>query len=114
MSELELPVFTPGDKALSAEAPLWIAARKQMQYPRGKDQGLAAWCLIKVQSSSGESKKDDAHPCFSEGFPPVPVKLMANILRLEFVDMAELLRDNIEAHRRKAAQSESGSVTSRS
>ena len=36
---------------------------------------------------------------FSEGFPPVLAKLVAKILRLEFVDMAELLRDNMEVER---------------
>lgn len=46
---------------------------------------------------------------FNEGFPPVPAKLVAKILRLDFVDMAELLRDNIEAERRRAAQGESPS-----
>ena len=31
---------------------------------------------------------------------------MAKIIRLEFVDMAELLRDNIEVERRRGAQGE--------
>ena len=40
----------------------------------------------------------------SEGLPPVPAKLVARILRGEFIDMAELLRDNLEAQRRAALQ----------
>ena len=46
-----------------------------------------------------------------EGLPPVPSKLVARILRGEFVDMAELLRDNLEAHRR-AVSSQSTPTTS--
>ena len=48
----------------------------------------------------------------SEGLPPVPSRLVARILRGEFVDMTELLRDNLEAHRRvvssQSTQSTSG------
>jgi len=36
----------------------------------------------------------------SEGLPPIPHKLAARIMRGEYVDMAELLRDNLEAQRR--------------
>lgn len=39
----------------------------------------------------------------SEGLPPVPHKLVAWILHGEFVDMAELLRDNLEAQRRSSS-----------
>lgn len=38
----------------------------------------------------------------SEG-PPVPQKLVARILKGEFIDMAELLWDNLEAQRRASA-----------
>ena len=37
----------------------------------------------------------------SEGLPPVPAKLVAKIQRGEYVDMTELLRDNMEATRRR-------------
>ena len=47
----------------------------------------------------------------SEGLPPVPSRLVARILRGEFVDMAELLRDNLEAYRR-AGSSQSNQSTS--
>ena len=36
----------------------------------------------------------------SEGLPPVPAKLVGRIWKGEFIDMAELLRDNLEAQRR--------------
>ena len=39
----------------------------------------------------------------SEELPPVPYKLTARILKGEFVDMAELLCDNLEAQRRAAS-----------
>ena len=37
---------------------------------------------------------------FSDSFPPIPAKLVGKILKGDFVDMAQLLRDNIEAERR--------------
>lgn len=36
----------------------------------------------------------------SEGLLPVPAKLVNQILKVDFVDMAELLRDNLEAQHR--------------
>ena len=46
-------------------------------------------------------KKEDPPPfTLGEGLPPVPSKLVAKIHKGDFVDMAELLRDNIEAERR--------------
>ena len=50
--------------------------------------------------------REDVHQPFimSEGLAPVPVKLVANILRGEFIDLAELLRDNVEALRRGTLQ----------
>ena len=36
----------------------------------------------------------------SEDLPPVPAKLVGRILKGDFIDMAELLRDNLEAQRR--------------
>ena len=54
-------------------------------------------------SGSGGSKKDDPVPfTLGEGLSPVPSKLVIKILKGDFVDMTELLRDNIEAERRYA------------
>ena len=47
----------------------------------------------------------------SEGLPPVPVKLLGKICKGEFVDMAEMLRDNIEAERHRGSASESSKVS---
>ena len=43
----------------------------------------------------------------SDGLAPVPAKLVARILRGDFVDMAELLRDNLEAQRQGVIQESS-------
>ena len=43
-----------------------------------------------------------------EGLPTVPPKLVAKIQRGEYVDMAELLRDNIKADRRRTVQGGAG------
>lgn len=49
---------------------------------------------------------------FSE-FSPLPTKLVAKIRKGDYVDMAELLRDNIEAERRRR-QGEGDSSTNSS
>ena len=63
-----------------------------------------------AQAGSGKDpkEKDLAVPfLFNDSFPPIPAKLVEKIQVGEFVDMAELLRDNIELERRKG-QGESG------
>jgi hypothetical protein len=67
-------------------------------------------------SQTGEGKDDkattlasgntDAPASFTlgEGLPPVPGKLVQKIQRGDYVDMAELLRDNMELERRKASR----------
>ena len=61
-----------------------------------------------------DGRKDTVGKPFilSEGLPPVPRKLVARILRGEFVDMAELLRDNLEAQRRGSSSNPSSSGSS--
>ena len=46
---------------------------------------------------SGSGTKSAAPFILGESLPPIPAKLVAKIQKGEFVDMAELLRDNIEA-----------------
>ena len=48
----------------------------------------------------------------SEGLPPVPAKLVGRILKGDFIDMSELLRDNLEAQRRGVFQEQSASKLS--
>ena len=38
-----------------------------------------------------------------EGLPPIPAKLVAKIQKGDYVDMAKLLQDNMEAERRRGA-----------
>ena len=55
----------------------------------------------KKSTQSGESVMKCEPKAFilSEGLPPVPAKLVGRILRGDFIDMSELLRDNLEAER---------------
>ena len=50
----------------------------------------------------------------SKALPVVSGKLVRHILRAEYVDMAELLKDNMEAERRGAAEGAPPGATSRS
>ena len=55
---------------------------------------------VAVSGSDGETA---AGPfVLREGIPPVPAKVVARIWKGEYVDMADLLRDNLEADRRRA------------
>ena len=51
-----------------------------------------------------DRKVDEAAPfLLGEALPVVPAKLVKKIVRGEFVDMAELLWDNMEVGRRRVA-----------
>lgn len=52
-------------------------------------------------SVAGSGAKSEVPFMLGESLPPIPAKLVAKIQKGEFVDMAELLRDNIEADRRR-------------
>ena len=64
-------------------------------------------------AKGGDAKKAAEVPAkpflLSEGLPPVPAKLVSGIQNGDFVDMSELLRDNLEAQRRGALQEPGGS-----
>ena len=47
------------------------------------------------------AKSDISSFSLGEGLAPIPAKLVAKILKGDYVDMAELLRDNMEAERRR-------------
>lgn len=56
-----------------------------------------------------ETKEKDCGPfVLSDALPVVPAKLAKKIRRGEFVDMSELLKDNMEVERRRAAQGGEG------
>ena len=69
----------------------------------------------KAPVKGGEKPSEKAKPplpsgatppfLLSECLPPVAAKLVAKIVKEDYVDMAELLRDNIEADRRRATDS---------
>ena len=59
-----------------------------------------------TEATPGSAKEKEVPPqpfILGKGFPAVPAKLANKIQRGEFVDMAELLKDNIEADRRHVA-----------
>lgn len=78
-----------------------------------EDLGLSSFTAPgeeRITSEVGTSKPMDKSPgeeespfILSEALPVVPAKLVRRILRAEYVDMAELLKDNMEAERRKLA-----------
>ena len=62
-------------------------------------------------STSKGMESQEAIPfVLSEALPVVPGKLVKKILRGEFVDMAELLKDNVEAERRRLAPGENSQI----
>lgn len=79
-------------------------------------EGARAWVSLSNHGPQEPSPKESTSPpkaqgksnlckaepfLLSEGLPPVPAKLVAKIQSGEFIDMAELLQDNIEATRRR-------------
>ena len=78
----------------------------------GGDEGGGSDGTTDVPPKATTSKGAVARPfILSEGLPPVPHKLLSRIQRGEYVDMAELLRDNLEAQRRSSSQPASCSST---
>lgn len=60
------------------------------------------------------TKKEAATFILSEALPVIPAKLVKRILKGEFVDMADLLKDNMEAERRRAlVEGESNQILGR-
>ena len=55
----------------------------------------------KVTSDEGKGDPPEGPFILSEAQPVIPAKLVRRILRAEYVDMAELLKDNMEVERRR-------------
>ena len=83
-TEVEKPSETVVDPPPSTSTPL-----------PGVDVG------VKLPGSGKGSQVSDPPFVVGEGLAPVPAKLVTKILRGEYVDMSELLRDNTEAERRQ-------------
>ena len=96
VARLNLPVIQePSDGPETARAANALAkADERIAVPEG---------MLPSQSATKEGERSNSSEIgafvLGEGLPPVPAKLVAKILKGEFIDMAELLRDNIEAER---------------
>ena len=80
--------------------------------PQGVREETTKTAVEAKRTSEGvkKSESEAAEPLpfiMSESLPVVPGKLVKKILKGDFVDMAELLKDNVEAERRRAASGES-------
>ena len=85
---LQLPTFSTGTEPPKAGATPDKSGVSEATQPK--------------QSTSGS---DTPAPfMLGEGLPPVPGKLVQKIQRGDYVDMAELLRDNMEVERRRASR----------
>ena len=76
---------------------------------------LATTPELGTEAIAGSAKEKEVPPqpfILGEGLPAIPAKLANKIQRGEFVDMAELLKDNIEAERRRVAHGQEGSSSS--
>ena len=98
LARLELPVVDASSRGQGPSPAADMVGEKEESVPeqerRHKTKGL------------GEEAAAQSF-VLSEGLAPVPAKLMGRILRGNFVDMAELLRDNLEAQRRGVIQESS-------
>ena len=68
-----------------------------------------------TEAITGSTKEKQVPPqpfILGEGLPLVPAKLANKIQKGEFVDMAELLKNNTEANRRRVAHGQGGSSSS--
>ena len=105
MERLGLAVFDGGEAPAAGAADILGEREPGMV---SQDKGRTGDILS--TGGTGRGKEEYQPFLFSDGFPPVPAKLVGKILRLEFVDMAELLRDNIEAECRQGRQREATGV----
>ena len=98
---LHLPVIEDAERAGGP-----TSAVAEGETPQPKEPGPPV--PPKHDVEEGNHAKDGAVAfSFSDSFPPIPAKLVGKILKGDFVDMAEQLRDNIEAERR-GGQGEGG------
>ena len=102
IADLCLPVVTPaGESSLpGCHSPL-----------EGESRGSIR--MVSPCQPPGDEKAHSAHQPFllSAGLASVPPRLAAKIQQLEFVDMAEFLRDNLEVQQRAASQGQQQPAT---
>ncbi len=99
VASLGLPVF-PSDEGGERSTPAREAVKQAVELAAGK-------------KAQGQYRNSDEGSPFilGEALPVVPGKLVLKIQRGEYVDMAELLKDNVEAERRRLAAGESGKMS---
>ena len=85
VEKLRVPVFGGGDEDAGSEV-------------------TDVSTLIPVGGAKEASVSSDPPFILSEGLPPVPHKLVKKIQKGDYVDMAELLRDNMELGRRQSLE----------
>ena len=91
---LHLPVIEETERAENSTMTVM-----EGEVPQKKGVGMQELPKVEVEEG-GQAKEGAVAFSFSDSFPPIPAKLVGKIVRGDFVDMAELLRDNIEAERR--------------
>ena len=93
-----------------------VAHLKLPEFPKDDDKRVPPPPLDPkpVSLTPANSESSLATPfVLSEGLPPVPAKLVAKIQKGDYVDMAELLRDNMEYERRQTTSDSSESKSGR-
>ena len=94
----------PAEVAEGLGLPLATADRGEGNVqPHGNSATSGGNVLSFTAAGNGpsSSQADESLPfLLGEGLAPVPARLVAMILKGDYVDMAKLLRDNLEAHRR--------------
>ncbi len=78
---------------------------------REPDGGTRPWERDRGALQERAVEGDSSRPfVLGESLPVVPAKLVKRILKGEYIDMAELLRDNVEAERRRVSRNEGSQV----
>ena len=95
VEELALPL-------LSADGGAGTPADGRTGLPKdvGGQSGSSAYRPKSVGMESGENDEEETPFVLNEGLPAVPAKLVRKIQKGSYVDMEELLRDNMELCRR--------------
>ena len=88
---------------------------KLPEFPKDDDKRVPPPLLDPKPFSLTPAESNSATPfVLSDGLPPVPAKLVAKIQKGDYMDMAELLRDNMEYERRQTtSESKSGRASRR-
>ena len=112
LASLDLPLTSQEvDGSSSAVVVESLAQHESEALADGKSSKEAPAKGEKTSEKAKDSSPSGATPPFllSECLSPVLAKLVAKIIKGDYVDMAELLQDNIEAERQRATDSSAAS-----